>query len=648
MDTWATSLDIVVDPPPQSISCLRRHRLSSGGGGLWLTLTHDAILAGEERFMAIVRRGPASGHERGIIMLNGSKVTVDVKELPEVEIKSLSKQKCVKLPHIPLDQPPVLGVIRRRHRSHGGEGDESSADPPSPTTAEGTSDSRNATWSNPVPKLRSPLGRYLMQAMGQAATSTQQAVAAISPPTSVDSSAYSPPSEFPMECALNALRYLQSLHSRSGTTTTTTGTGTTGTQDGWALISEKGFPLHRKVSPEISTALPVYKGERVIEGISAEEIAAVVTNYDARKRWDDRFVEAHFLEAFAGAGGAHTAFTVSKAGFPFRDRGFYVASILARGAREGREVTNATATANIDGRSLPLFCVSASFPPELARTFTKSKYNPYGLPIGRMFIDGWILETLDPYTTENYAIPSTRCTRVVAADYAGSLPAAVNAVTNTTLVKTIVTVEAYVKSIASLPFTRLPAAGVLLVNNGNNNKRAAEEDDDDDDDDEAAHPESTTTSSANAWALKRRDESRVLVQTRWTPDDRVYRGVVLLTVPAESATSAAAAVPAASSSPVSPNMSSRLDQSKALVVVPASGVAGDSSGGGVAPPPSPPLPVPVPSSDATMPGSSSTLAVRPHSRSVSSSSTVTPMRRRGRRPHWWLGLDRHRPSVRCV
>jgi hypothetical protein len=622
MDTWSTSLDIVVDPPPQSISCLRRHRLSSGGGGLWLTLTHDAILAGEERLMAIVRRGPASGRERGIVMLNGSKVTVDVEELPEAEIKSLSKQKRVKPPRIPLDQPPVLGVIRRRHRSYGGEGDESSADPPSPTTAtaEGTSESRNSTWSNPVPKFRSPLGRYLMQAMGQAATSTQQAVAAISPPTSGDYSAYSPASEFPMECALNALRYLQSLHSRSGTTTTTTtGTGNAGAQDGWALISEKGFPLHRKVSPEISAALPVYKGERVIEGISAEEIAAVVTSYDARKQWDDRFVEAHFLEAFAGAGGAHTAFTVSKAGFPFRDRGFYVASILARGAREGREVTNATATATVDGRSLPLFCVSASFPPELARTFTKSKYNPYGLPIGRMFIDGWILETLDPYTTENYAIPSTRCTRVVAADYAGSLPAAVNAVTNTTLVKTILTVEAYVKSIASLPFTRLPAAGVLLANNSNN-KRAAEEDDE-------AHPDSTTTSSStNAWTLKRRDESRVLVQTRWTPDDRVYRGVVLLTVPAESATSAVV-VPAASSSPVSPNVSSRLDQSKGLVVVPASGVAGDNSGGGVAPPPSPPLPVPVPSSDAAMPGSS-TLVVRPHSRSVSSSSTVTPSMRR--------------------
>ncbi|KAI9453398.1 hypothetical protein BJY52DRAFT_1189620 [Lactarius psammicola] len=538
MDTWAASLDIVVDPPPQSISCLRRHRLSSGGGGLWLTLTHDAVLAGEERLLAIVRRGP--GRERGVVMLNGSKVSVDVEELPESEIKTLSKQKRVKPPRIPLDQPPVLGVIRRRHRDWSREGDDSSTEPPSPTV-EGTPESRSSTWSGAVPKFRSPLGRYFMQAMEQAATTTQQAVAAISPSSSGDSPTYSS-CEFPLQYALNALQYLQALHSRSSTVS-----------DGWTLISEKGFPLHRKLSPEISTSLPVYKGEKVIEGISAEEIAAVVTSYDARKRWDDRFVGAQVLEAFAGAGGAHTAFTVSKANFPFRDRGFYLASILARGQREGREGSS-------DSRSPPFFCVSASFPPELAGAFTTAKYNPYNLPIGRMFIDGWILETLDPYTTENYAIPSTRCTRVVAADYAGSLPAAVNAVGNTTLVKTLLSVEAYMKGIASLPFARLPAAGMLLAD-----KRTEE------------HPEP----EPSAWTLKQRDESRVLVQTRWTPDD----------LPAPPPTS-----PSTSSS--------KFDQVKTALV---SGLPS--------------------SAPATPEMTGSTLTIRPHSRSVSS-STATPTLRR--------------------
>jgi hypothetical protein len=48
--------------------------------------------------MAIVRCGP--GCERSIVMLNGSKVSVDVEELPEPEIKSLSKQKRIKPLHI--------------------------------------------------------------------------------------------------------------------------------------------------------------------------------------------------------------------------------------------------------------------------------------------------------------------------------------------------------------------------------------------------------------------------------------------------------------------------------------------------------------------------------------------------------------------
>jgi len=410
-----------------------------------------------------------------------------------------------------------------------------------------------------------------------------------------------------MEYALNALGYLQALHSRSGTLS-----------DGWALISEKGFPLHRKVSPEISPNLPVYKGEKVIEGISAEEIAAVVMSYDARKRWDDRFVGAHVLETFAGAGGANTAFTVSKANFPFRDRGFYLASVLARGTtgagamrdqQRGKEGGGTTS----DGRSPPLFCVSASFPPELARTFTTTKYNPYSLPTGRMFIDGWILETLDPYTTEKYAIPSTRCTRVIAADYAGSLPAAVNAVTNTTLVRTLLSVETYMKGIASLPFARLPAAGVLV-----HDKRAEEE-----------HPEPVPSAAAaaagpplSAWTLKRRDENRELVQTRWTPDDRVYRGVILLTVPAEPPV-APASLPS-STSPISPSPSSNPTKVAAAVAAVAAPNTGVGGGGTVAPSPTPVAASSEPSSSSE----SSTVTVRPHSRSVSSSTVTPTMRRR--------------------
>ncbi len=58
IDVWAASLDIIVDPPPQTISCLRRHKISAQGGGLWLTLAHDVLFVDDERLLTIVRKAP--------------------------------------------------------------------------------------------------------------------------------------------------------------------------------------------------------------------------------------------------------------------------------------------------------------------------------------------------------------------------------------------------------------------------------------------------------------------------------------------------------------------------------------------------------------------------------------------------------------
>ncbi|KAI0051015.1 hypothetical protein FA95DRAFT_422043 [Auriscalpium vulgare] len=541
IDTWASSLDIVIDPPPQSISCLRRHRLSGGGGGLWLTLTHDAVLAGEERLMAIVRKGP--GRERGIVMVNGAKVTVDVEDLPDHEIKSLSRQKRTKPARIPLDQPPVMGVIRRRKREWSGDG-ESGSESEGPLPSSGSTKSAVSTIWPGAPKFPSPLGRYFMLAMESAATTTQQAVAAISPPplsTETHSLTSATP---PIKYALDALSYVQCVYTRPSL-------------DGWTVVTEKGLPLHRKLVPEVSPSIPVHRGEKVIEGFSAEEIAAVVSNYDCRKRWDNRFANAFVLETFAGE--CHTAFVSLKASFPFRDRGLYVASVVARGQRDGKRASEPP-----DGRT-PIFIVASSFSPDSSARFMSAKYNPANLPIGRMFVDGWVLETLDPYTTENYAIPSTRCTRIVAADYAGSIPAAVNATANATLVKSVLAVETYVKSISSLPFTRLPAVGVFAP-------YSAEEKQD-----------------VGGWTLRRRDETRTLVQTSYTPDDQVYHSTVLLTIPT---------VPP--QRPSSPEPKPDAKMSKV-----ASELSSSDSAESLSPP-----------------------ASRPHSESVSSITAATPRHRR--------------------
>ncbi|EGN96898.1 hypothetical protein SERLA73DRAFT_75747 [Serpula lacrymans var. lacrymans S7.3] len=492
IDTWASSLDIVIDPPPQNISCLRRHRLSAGGGGLWLTLGHDALFTHDERLLAIVRRGPiTSSKDKGTVMVNGARVTVDVEELPEQEIKALSKRKRIKPPRIPLDQPPVMSVIRRRREEWDADGT-NVASSPNPDTAS-TEVAVSSLWPA-APRFSSPLSNFFTTAMEQATMTTQQAVAAISPSMATGDDATPSSSKPPMQHVLEALSWIRDMHTQS-------------TSEGWTLVSDKGLSVHRKLSSEMSPTIPIHKGEKVIEGVAAEEVASVVTSYDCRKQWDDRFDSATVLENFGAK--SHTAFVVSKSNFPFRDRGFYLSSVMARARLPSAQSDTDASEGDLpqDTRNV-IFCVSASFNPESVASFSPEKYNPYALPIGRMFVDGWMLETLDPYTTENFAIPSTRCTRIVAVDYAGSIPTAVNSLINSSLPRAVLAVETYVKNMAPLPTIRLPTSALVLADKKN---------------EEAP--------SSFSWKLLSRDENRTLISSNFDPAARVYSGSLLLTLP---------------------------------------------------------------------------------------------------------------------
>ncbi|KAJ3863287.1 hypothetical protein EV359DRAFT_43442 [Lentinula novae-zelandiae] len=497
MDTWGHSLDIVVDPPPQSISCLRRHKLSDEGGGLWLTITHDAVFVDDERLQVIVRRGP--GKEKGLVMVNGAKTSVDFEEMPEHEIKTLVRRKRVKPPRIPLDQPPVMGVIRRRRA----EWDADVLDSP---TSENVSNTDEA--SSTLPKVSSPLARFFTYAVDQATATTQQTIAAISPMAAGANDTLLSSSKLPMQYVLDALSWTQNYH--CGTTP----------QAGWVPVNDKGLSVRRKLVSDISPVIPIHKGEKVIEGISAEELVAVITQSDCRKKWDDRFDSEMVFESYGS--GCKTSFMVSKGGFPFRDRGFYIASVVARaqgsplGSRRNTNTgTPGSGFGDASGRTgcrNAIYCVSTSFSPDSVSQFSAAKYNQYGLPIGRLYIDAWILETLDPYTKENYAVPSSKCTRLVAVDYAGSLPAAMNSLINTTIPRAILTVESYVKSISSMPVTRLPAAGFILADRK----------------DEDVEVE---TYAKFGWKLRKRDEYKTVLRTKYDSSSRVYTSSIFVDYP---------------------------------------------------------------------------------------------------------------------
>ncbi|KAK0466749.1 uncharacterized protein EV420DRAFT_1505146 [Desarmillaria tabescens] len=488
MDTWASSLDIVIDPPPQSISCLRRHRLSEEGGGLWLTIIHDAVFVDDERLLAIVRRGP--GKEKGVVMVNGAKVNVDVEEIPEQEIKFLSKRKRVKPVRIPLDQPPVVGVIRKRRAEWDADSEGVSAPTESSTS---TTSATSSGWPS-APQISSPLVRFFTFSSDQTSSSAPQSASSVI--STADLSSIPSATKSPIQYALDALAWTQETHSCINS-------------QAWIPVSDKGMTIRRKISPEISPSIPIHMGEKVIEGVSAEELASIVTEYDCRKKWDERFDSAIMLESYGAD--CRTCFVVSKSAFPFRDRGMYLASVMARAHASpslSRSDTGDVAEQSSSSSRSAIYCVSVSFSPESVSSFSAGKYNPYILPVGRVFIDAWILETLDPYTKENYAVPSSRCTRLVAVDYAGSIPTAVNSMINAALPRAILGVEAFVKSISPLPITRLPAPGFVLA----------------DKKDEAQVGDLS-------WKLRRRDDIRTLVKTSYKHDTRVYASTILISFP---------------------------------------------------------------------------------------------------------------------
>ncbi|KAF6753449.1 hypothetical protein DFP72DRAFT_966746 [Ephemerocybe angulata] len=513
VDTWASSLDIVVDPPPHTMSCLRRHRLSAEGGGLWLTLTHDCVFVDDERHLVIVRRAP--GKEKGLVMVNGSKIHVDVEAIPEEELKALRKKERVKPPRIPLDQPPVVGVVRRRKAEWGDEGQ--GEDAGKKDGEEGQTVNALSSWAS-APRISSPLSRFLSYAVDQATTTTQQAVAAITPAGGGGSSLPSA-TKMPMQYALEALAWTQEFHSSAGFLSSSV-------TDGWTLVSDKeAMTVHRKLIPEASSIVPVHKGQKVVEGVSGEELAAIIMEGEGRKEWDDRFDSIQTLESFGNS--CKTMFLTAKGGFPFRDRGFYVSSVTARtqappATASSRRNTGDVAEQTGLGAKNAIFVVAASFAADSATSvFSPEKHNPYVLPIGRVYIDAWVLETLDPYTKENYAIPSTRCTRLVAVDYAGSIPAAVNSMINASLPRAILALEAYFKksvSCSSLPVIRLPAPCLVLAEKKGEDRLASV-----------------------SWKLRKRDEGRVLVGEKFasagegpvgtgTGVGRVYKARVFVTL----------------------------------------------------------------------------------------------------------------------
>lgn len=435
VETWSPSLDVVVDPPPINVSCLRRHKLSQGGSGLWLTIEQPIASLEDDPSRITVRK--ANNKEKGVVYVNGARMKVDLDDLKDEEVTQLREQKRTKPKRVPLDlvnespRKPMIG----------------SSSPAGTISRTGTPANANATSTASGNLAAITSGT----ANGSGATNpASNRSAPAEQQMSNDVFSDEKPRQ-PMTCALDVLFLLRRIHAERSP-------DPAGNPAGWSLVANRnGLYTRRKMMQSISPTVIVQRGDKVVEGLTAEDILSVISNVQCRRVWDERVESTTNLESYGN--GASTAFLTTKGSFPFRGRAFSLASLIARSGPRASQFGNPSAPT-------VYFHASSSYSMSQS-TFSAMKLNPTALPMGRVLIDGWILETLDPYnSTLNYQIPSTRVTHLVAVDYAGSLPVTVNAMWNTQLSRSIVHVEDYLKQQGTLPTLRAPPSCMEVLGDG--------------------------------------------------------------------------------------------------------------------------------------------------------------------------------------
>ncbi|KAE9389654.1 hypothetical protein BT96DRAFT_1003008 [Gymnopus androsaceus JB14] len=195
--------------------------------------------------------------------------------------------------------------------------------------------------------------------------------------------------------------------------------------------------------------------ERAIEGISAQELATVIMQRECRKNWDDRFDSERMFKSYGSE--CKTSFVVSKGGFPFRDRRFYIAFVVAQAQDSSPSVSRRST--EVGGAS---------------GTGVGDTSNRTALPVSSRQSTARMDRPLDRRITLFW------CTRLVAVDYAGSLSTAVNSLLSTPRSRT--------------PFS-LSSPGFVLADRKDEDMEAE-------------------TYAKLGWNLRRRDDCRMLLKTR--------------------------------------------------------------------------------------------------------------------------------------
>ncbi|KAI7889902.1 uncharacterized protein EV154DRAFT_268848 [Mucor mucedo] len=190
----------------------------------------------------------------------------------------------------------------------------------------------------------------------------------------------------------------------------------------------------------------IYKATKVIENFSVDEVTSVVTDIsDLRRGYDDTLEHIDLVRQINP--GCRVISQSIKAIFPFKNREVYATSCLAQ------ELSSLPSSPN--KRTM---YVESSIPEFPVVNSKKTR--------GTLYMSGWILEAIDPYTTTiNHPIPSVRVTYVTALDLGTSVPSYIsNIVANNWAPKKIQAIEAYLKSKGPPPFLSQPNPALVFSN----------------------------------------------------------------------------------------------------------------------------------------------------------------------------------------
>lgn len=424
-DKWSNSILVLIDPPPRNVSALKRHRLSPSGGGLWLTIEHDIASLGSDSVTVTVRRGTATTGGKTSLTVNGAKLRIDNEDLSEADIKQLQRQKRSRPSRIALDQPPAMGVLRKRQSNVSMRS----------SLLQDEELLKAATQSSMFGRLSSPFTKLY-----NSASETRAALVPMAGPTPTPASGSTP-----VDAAMRALGQLSRIHAdRDGESTD---------PFGWQPVTERdGLKVEKRIVSHVSDSFPVFRAGRIIEGFTAEEVSASVSAF----RKDDYFEKPERLQSFGY--GITTSHVVAHTTFPFRDRSALVATVVARVPDSPAPSPSVASHSSLS----TVFHASSSMFDPITLGLDPMKYNPSVMPTCNFIIEGWILETIDPYSHEQYAIPSTRCMYVGALDYGGNIPVSVNNMLNSGLPRALLHIENTLKAQGPRSRSRWPTMSVAM------------------------------------------------------------------------------------------------------------------------------------------------------------------------------------------